>query len=87
MVVAPGSLRPLDEPTWRGLDLLAAAAHRRGVGTAALALAWVTSAPLVTAPLVAPRNAAQFTDVSDAIDLTLDPDERAQIASLFDRTS
>ncbi|WP_433557287.1 aldo/keto reductase [Pseudonocardia xinjiangensis] len=87
LVVAPGSLRPLDEPTWRGLDLLTTAARRRGVGTAALALAWVTSAPLVTAPLVAPRNKAQFTDVSDALDLTLDPDERAEIATFFDRIS
>lgn len=66
-----------------GVSALAAEARRRGVSLSGLALAWVLSHPQVTAPLVAPRRVDQFDAVQEALALTLDPDERDQLASLF----
>jgi aryl-alcohol dehydrogenase-like predicted oxidoreductase len=66
-----------------GVSALAAEARRRGVSLSGLALAWVPSHPQVTAPLVAPRRVDQFDAVQEALALTLDPDERDQLVSLF----
>jgi aryl-alcohol dehydrogenase-like predicted oxidoreductase len=46
-------------------------------------LAWVLSAPGVTAPLVAPRKVEQFADVQQALEIELNEDERAELAALF----
>lgn len=66
-----------------GVDALAVEARRRGVSPSGLALAWVLSHPLVTAPLVAPRRVDQFDAVEEALAMTLDPDERDRLAALF----
>jgi aryl-alcohol dehydrogenase-like predicted oxidoreductase len=86
MAIAPLAMRPIDDETWNGLRNLAAHAEQRGVTTAALALAWVMTAPHVTAPLVAPRDAAQLAAILDALMVDLDDDERAEIAEYFDST-
>jgi 1-deoxyxylulose-5-phosphate synthase len=83
MAIIPSYLSDLDDATWDGLDGLAAAARRRGVSVPALALAWVLSAPGVTAPLVAPRKVEQFADVQQALEIELNEDERAELAALF----
>jgi aryl-alcohol dehydrogenase-like predicted oxidoreductase len=79
----PSYLPDLDEPMWDALEALGYAASRRNVSVAALALAWVLSAPDVTAPLVAPRRPEQFADVQQALEIKLDEDDRAQLAALF----
>jgi aryl-alcohol dehydrogenase-like predicted oxidoreductase len=84
MAIIPGYLPDL-EPMWEALEALSDAASRRDVSVAALALAWVLTAPDVTAPLVAPRRPEQFADVQQALDIELDEDERAELAALFAR--
>jgi aryl-alcohol dehydrogenase-like predicted oxidoreductase len=67
-----------------GVQRFAEAAARRGVSTAALAHAWVMSHPDVTAPLVAPRRAGQFDAIKEALTISLDDGERAELAHLVD---
>ncbi|MCW2528456.1 MAG: aldo/keto reductase [Pseudonocardiales bacterium] len=83
LAIIPEYMPTFDDALWTGLHGLAAAAERRGVTTAALALAWVLSSPDVTAPLVAPRRPEQFDDVATALNCHLDPDERTELATLF----
>jgi aryl-alcohol dehydrogenase-like predicted oxidoreductase len=83
MAIIPGYLPELDESMWDALDAFGDAARRRDVSVAALALAWVLTAPDVTAPLVAPRRPEQFADVQQALEIKLDEDDRAQLAALF----
>ena len=87
MAIAPFAIQPLNDDTWAGLDALAARADHRGVSTSGLALAWVLNRPEVTAALVAPRNPTQFAAVREALTVTLDPDERADLTRLFPTTS
>lgn len=84
MAIIPAYLPEIDESMWAALDALAAAARRRDVSVPALALAWVLTAPDVTAPLIAPRRPEQFADVQQALEIELDEDERAELAALFD---
>jgi aryl-alcohol dehydrogenase-like predicted oxidoreductase len=84
------SLRPepyahLDsEQVYRGIERLEAEATRRGVPISALALAWVLSHPLVSGAVVGPRRPAQLDVARDGLDLKLTPDEREELAGLFD---
>jgi aryl-alcohol dehydrogenase-like predicted oxidoreductase len=84
------SLRPepyahLDsEQVYRGIERLEAEATRRGVHMSALALAWVLSHPLVSGAVVGPRRPAQLDVARDALDLKLTPQEREELAGLFD---
>lgn len=66
-----------------GVQQLGSEAKRLGVGTAALALAWVASNPDVTAALVGASRPEQFVDVRDALELRLDLDQREKLARLF----
>jgi aryl-alcohol dehydrogenase-like predicted oxidoreductase len=83
MAILPSHVASIDEPTWDALEALGEAARHRDVSVAALALAWVLTAPDVTAPLVAPRRPEQFADVQQALEIELDEDERAELAALF----
>jgi aryl-alcohol dehydrogenase-like predicted oxidoreductase len=75
--------RTPDARTYAGLDRLAVEAQIRGVSIAGLALAWVLSAPGVTAPIVAPRGPEQWIAVSEALGLRLEPAEREYLAGFF----
>ncbi len=76
--------RLLDEPIFRGLDRLRDYAAERGTDMAALALAWVMSHPRVTAPIVGPRRPEHLEPARRALEIRLDEQERAVIASFFD---
>ena len=66
------------------LDRLRSAAAARGVSCAGLALAWVISHPDCTAPVVGPsRLAPHLQHLSEALQLVLTAQERAQMASWF----
>jgi aryl-alcohol dehydrogenase-like predicted oxidoreductase len=85
MTQRPGGYRHLDAPaTYRGLDLLGAAAAKRGVDTTTLALAWVLSHPQVTAVVVGPRRPEHLEPARRALELPLTADERDELARLFD---
>jgi aryl-alcohol dehydrogenase-like predicted oxidoreductase len=85
MTQRPEAYLHLDTPaTYRGLERLAAAAEERDVDTATLALAWVLSHPQVTAVVVGPRRPEHLEPALRALDLHLTPDERDELARLFD---
>jgi len=67
-----------------GLDRLRAHAAERGTDMATLALAWVMTNPLVTAPIVGPRRPEQLEPARRALDIHLTEDERATIAGFFE---
>jgi aryl-alcohol dehydrogenase-like predicted oxidoreductase len=69
---------------YRGLRQLADHAEQRGTDMATLALAWLTSSPRVTAPIVGPRRPEHLQPALRALELELDQAERDLIASFFD---
>jgi len=85
MAIAPGAMRELTDEVWDALDFLERKAVDRGVATGALALAWVLSRAEVTAALVAPRTTEQLHELEAALTISLDEDERAELAAAFDR--
>jgi aryl-alcohol dehydrogenase-like predicted oxidoreductase len=85
MTQRPEGYRHLDTPaTYRGLEQLEAAAAERGVDMATLALAWVLSHPQVTAVVVGPRRPEHLEPALRALELHLAPEERGDLAHLFD---
>ncbi|MEK7278061.1 MAG: aldo/keto reductase, partial [Chloroflexota bacterium] len=75
----------LNETTYARLDALGAYAAARGTDMAALALAWVMSNPLVTAPIVGPRKPEHLEPAKKAMEIKLSDDERGAIGLLFDQ--
>ncbi len=75
--------RHWNEATFEGLERLRMEAQRRGVSMGGLALAWVMSHPLVTAPIIGPRKPEHFQPVREALELRLTNEERALIARLI----
>ena len=85
MTQRPEPYREFDnERIWNGLERLAADAEARSVDLATLALAWVLSHPDVTAVVVGPRRPEHLDPARWALELRLDPSERAEIASHFE---
>lgn len=62
-------------------DRLTAAAEARGVHPAALAVAWAAAHPAVTSPLIGAWNVRQLDGVLGSLDITLDDEAYAEIAS------
>lgn len=87
----PGSriaLRPdyaamANSGTFSSLEALRKHAADRGVEMAALALAWVMSNPLVSTTLVGPRRPEHLEIVKQALEFTLDEQERSTISNYF----
>lgn len=50
----------LNQSTFDGLAKFKAEADKRGVSMSGLALAWIMSHPLVTAPIIGPRKPAHL---------------------------
>jgi 1-deoxyxylulose-5-phosphate synthase len=73
----------LDQRIFHGLDALRAHAAERGTDMAALALAWVMSHPLVTAPIVGPRRPDHLDPARRALEIKLAEEERNTIADFF----
>lgn len=71
------------EATFAALDALRSEAEKRGVSMAALALSWVASHPLVTAPIIGPRRPEHFNSVREALKIQLDSQERRRLGELF----
>jgi aryl-alcohol dehydrogenase-like predicted oxidoreductase len=74
----------LNEPTFRAISALGAEAAERGVGQAALALAWVTAHPVVTSALIGPRSVAQFVPAVESLQVTLTSEDRDRILVRMD---
>jgi aryl-alcohol dehydrogenase-like predicted oxidoreductase len=74
----------LNEATFRAIDALRAEAAGWGASMGALALAWVTSHPQVTAALIGPRSLEHFAPAVESLGLALSAEDRARIAARMD---
>ena len=81
--VAP-AVRYLDDRGRRVLAVLDRLAAGHGVPPAAVALAWLSAQPVVTAPTVSARTPAQLAEISACRGLRLDP---AELAALDEASS
>lgn len=85
MTLRPEPYQKLLRPdTFTGLARLQAQADARGVSMGGLALAWVMGHPLVTAPIIGPRKPEHLQPVREALQLSLSPSERDDLAQLLD---
>jgi aryl-alcohol dehydrogenase-like predicted oxidoreductase len=73
----------LDEKIYHGLEALRAHAAERGTDIASLALAWVMSHPLVTAPILGPRKPEHLEPAKRAMEIKLTDEERDKIAAFL----
>jgi aryl-alcohol dehydrogenase-like predicted oxidoreductase len=71
------------EAVYRSLDGLDAAAAKRGVSMAGLALAWLLAHDGVTSIVVGPRTPGHLDPVREALALRLTAEERDEVGSLF----
>ena len=69
-----------NRPTFQAIERFRSLAADFGASTAALALAWTASHPDVTAILAGPRNLEQFKSVDEAVELSLNDQDRIRIA-------
>ncbi|HKU11554.1 MAG TPA: aldo/keto reductase [Sinomonas sp.] len=65
------------------VDAVGRVAERRGVQRAQIALAWVLSNPVVTAPIVGATKASHLEDAVAALEVTLDDAELAELAGPY----
>lgn len=61
------------------VDTVGAVSQRRGASRAQVALAWLLSKPVVTAPIVGVTKGEQLADAIGALALHLDPEEVAEL--------
>jgi aryl-alcohol dehydrogenase-like predicted oxidoreductase len=71
---------PADEPIVAATEQVA---RERGVPMAQVALAWVLSKPVVTAPIVGATKATHLADAAAAVDLVLTDDEIARLEAPY----
>jgi aryl-alcohol dehydrogenase-like predicted oxidoreductase len=84
MTLRPGPYEALaSDETFDALEAFEAAAARRGIEPATLAIAWVLSDPRVTALVVGPRNPRQLVPAVEGLALRLSSAERHELAELF----
>ncbi len=84
MTLRPEAYTGYERPeTFAGLTRLQTEATRRGVSMAGLALAWVMSHPVVTAPIIGPRRPEHLQPVREALQMPLTDEERQTVAGFF----
>jgi 1-deoxyxylulose-5-phosphate synthase len=65
------------------IGAVGAIAEARGVARAQIALAWLRSQPVVTAPLVGANKTSQIDDAVASLDIELTPDELTQLEAPY----
>jgi aryl-alcohol dehydrogenase-like predicted oxidoreductase len=84
MTLRPEPYRDVDqEGTYRGLDRLRDFAADRNQDMSALALAWVSGHPGVTATVIGPRRPAHLAPVTSAMQIELSEADRETMAEFF----
>jgi aryl-alcohol dehydrogenase-like predicted oxidoreductase len=71
------------DATFDRLDRFAELSTRRGVDTAALAIAWLLAQPMVSAVVIGPRSPQHLEPALRALELRLSHEEAAEIGALF----
>ncbi len=66
------------------VETLETVAARHGARPAQVALAWLLAQPGVTAPIIGANSVAQLTDLLGTLDLTLTPDDLAELSRVSD---
>jgi 1-deoxyxylulose-5-phosphate synthase len=68
---------------WNVVEATVKVAAARGAPPARIALAWLLSRPVVTAPIVGATKIGHLDDAVAALDLTLSPDECAELEAQY----
>jgi aryl-alcohol dehydrogenase-like predicted oxidoreductase len=71
-----GVKRYFNERNWKLLDRMDELAQEKGASLSQLALAWLLADPLVTSPIIGPRNIQQLEDNLGAIEVHLNENEK-----------
>jgi aryl-alcohol dehydrogenase-like predicted oxidoreductase len=71
--------RYFNERGWNILEAVSGAANNRGNSVSQIALAWQLSKPVITSPIIGPRNLEQLTDNLGAVGLRLTEDEMEEL--------
>ena len=66
------------------VDTVATVAEKRGIPRAQVALAWILSKPVVTAPIVGVTKPAQLDDAVAALEVELTPEEIEQLEAPYE---
>jgi aryl-alcohol dehydrogenase-like predicted oxidoreductase len=83
MTLRPGAYAHLTaESTFAALEGLEHHAAARGLSLPTMALAWALTDPAVTGLVLGPRSPEQLTLMSAALDVSLTPSDRAEIARI-----
>jgi aryl-alcohol dehydrogenase-like predicted oxidoreductase len=72
-----------DTVSWAVVDAVRSIAEARGIAMAQVALAWLLSKPVVTAPIVGASKLAQLDDAIAAVDVDLTAEEIAQLEAPY----
>ncbi len=79
---AGGAGRYFNEQNWNLLDAMTEMAHYHNVSVSAVALAWMMANPVVTSPIIGPRNLDQLEENLQALTLTLEDTELQRLDEL-----
>jgi aryl-alcohol dehydrogenase-like predicted oxidoreductase len=82
-----GARRYFSERNWALLELMEDISAREGKTISQIALAWLNSKPLVTAPIIGPRTLDQLDDNLGAVGLKLTFEEMEQLDQASDWNS
>ncbi len=74
--------RYFTERNWQLLDAMTEIAQAHGASVSAVALAWMMSNPVVTSPIIGPRNEQQLAENLQALDLALEDVELQRLDEL-----
>jgi aryl-alcohol dehydrogenase-like predicted oxidoreductase len=84
MTLRPEPYRHLaTDAVFRALTVFSAAARSRDVEMSALALAWILHHPQMNAAIVGSRRPAHLDAAVAALEITLSPQERADLTAIF----
>lgn len=71
--------RHFNERGWTVLGAVEKLAAEKSTNVSAIALAWMLADPVITSPIIGPRNLAQIKDNLAALDVTISPEEKAAL--------
>ncbi|MEJ2708150.1 MAG: aldo/keto reductase [Anaerolineales bacterium] len=71
-----GVRRYFNDRNWKLLEVMDELAQKKGASLSQLAIAWLMADPLVTSPIIGPRNLEQLQDNLGSIDVHLNENEK-----------
>lgn len=81
---ANSARRYFNERNWALLDLMEAIGREQGASISQIALAWMMADPLITSPIIGPRNLEQLRDNLGAVQVRLSPEEKQRLDEASD---